>query len=213
MIYRLDRETHTHFIDGHSVPSVTGIIDACGLVSPFCKNDAAAQRGQNGHLLCQLCYSGEIEDWEVPEISRPWITAIRQFMEDFKIAPLLITLNVADLLAVEFPVWSKLGYAGIPDLLTDDLTLWENKFWSSISKQGLDNAGIQTAGYALAIKERLGITVKKRKAVIYNIDKSRPYEVRDLNDPSDLPVFIGALNVYKRLSLYQNLSVEDIQEE
>jgi hypothetical protein len=207
MGYSFNPDTHTHYVDGVPVPGVTSVIDAMGLISPFCKVPEAAERGRNGHTLCQLCYSGEIDDYNVPEVSRPWVCAILRFMRDFDIMPYEFD---ASKMAIEFPVWSKFGYAGIPDLLSADLTLWDNKFWGSIGKQSLGNAGIQTAAYAQAIKERHGITVKKRKVVIFNIDNSRPYEVRGLNDPSDLPVFMGALNVYKRLSQYQKMSTEDL---
>lgn len=203
MEYSFDKERHIHFLDGSPVPGVTSIIDAAGLVSSFCKNEAAAERGRNGHLLCQLVYSGEKLSWNIPKVSLPWIIAIERFVEEQKIVPSQI----------EFPVWSKLGYAGIPDLLTEDLTLFDNKFWSSINKQSLGNAGLQTVGYSLAINESYGIRVRKRAVVIFNIDKARPYTIRYLNDPADKPNFLSCLNVFKLRAKYEKFNFSDDSKE
>jgi hypothetical protein len=205
-VYEFDEKEHVHRLNGVIIPGLSALLDSAGLVSPWIKNDAAAERGSNGHLLCKMCYTGTQDDYTIPDASKPWVDAILRFMQDYKIVP-FETLAYGKI--VETPMWSIKGFAGIPDLLTEDLTLYDNKFWMAVVPSSKDNAGIQLAGYSELIAERLGVKVKKRRIVVFNIDKKHPYEVHELKDTTDLPLFQSCLNLWTRKAKYEKLTPID----
>jgi hypothetical protein len=191
MFYEYDPEKHEHFINSKKVPGITGVIDAAGFIPEFAKNEYRAQQGTIGHLMCMMVFCDELEAWDIPESNLKQLEVIKQFKKDFNIVP----FEHQGQKICELPMASKLGFAGIPDLLDSERRIWECKFWSSPNSHGVAVGGIQTAGQEILIKENLGLRSIKNRNIVHFMENR--YIIHKCTDPADLTVFMSALNCAK----------------
>jgi hypothetical protein len=147
---------HRYFADGRELPSVTQILDAAGMVSPFCKDEEARSRGSQVHEFCAIDDVTPLDLRKVPASLRGYLKAWRRYRIDTGFMPTLIEHRV-DSLAV--------GYSGRFDRLgtmpgQTILTLLDIK----TSKTGTiaDYVRLQLAAYAMAYQDT---TVFDRKTV------------------------------------------------
>lgn len=94
---------HRYFADGVELPSVTQILDAAGLVSPFCRDAEAAWRGSEVHRLCAIDDRNGLDMRTVPASLCGYVRAWRKYRQDSGFSHSLIEWRVDDL---------KHGYSG-----------------------------------------------------------------------------------------------------
>lgn len=136
-------ETHTYYVDGVKVPSVTQLVAPLGddydepddLMEQAL--DAAADRGvtMHGYLEHRL-QGGSREDYELPDAYEVYADGADLLLSEHEIAPL----------CVETPLPGD-GFAGTPDLVCDfdgETAILDYKFVSQIAKT---KVGAQLAGY------------------------------------------------------------------
>lgn len=136
---------HKYYADGKELPSVTTILDAAGLISPYCKDEEARYRGSRIHEYTSLDDVSRLDFRKVPRHLRGYINAWRNFraISDFK--PTLIEHRVDCL---------ELGYSGRFDRLGKRKgqalsTLLDIK--TSNSGIAPDYARLQLAAYSYAL--------------------------------------------------------------
>lgn len=64
---RLDEE-HRYWLGEIRLPGVTGVLDACGLVSSFAKQERARLRGTLVHVACRYLMEGRLNWATIPQI-------------------------------------------------------------------------------------------------------------------------------------------------
>jgi hypothetical protein len=143
---QFDAERHIYSVDGRAIPSVTQILEACGVVDysylPPETRKMALARGSAVHLACQFDDEGDFDEASAPELL-PYVEAWRRFCAE----------QGMTFLDIERRVYSaKYGYAGTLDRIgtngRDDLCLIDLKTNSS---EGW--VRLQTAAYAGALDE------------------------------------------------------------
>lgn len=137
---RFDEERHKYWLGPVELPSVTGILDRVGLVSPFAKNDEAAKRGQKVHLAGRYLLEGRLDWGTVGMNIMGYVVSLDRWIETTHF----------ELEACEVMVHHKfLMYAGTYDLkgmlpkygkVLFDLKTGSCELWHEL----------QTAGYELA---------------------------------------------------------------
>jgi hypothetical protein len=201
MNVRFEAEGHKYFIDDRPAPGVSEILDSAGFVSPFCKNELAADRGTSGHEWFAIVMRGEIDEYEVPESALWVVKAAEAFRNDLQVVPLNSRCGgeTTDrpVPVIEMCYGSKLGFAGTPDLVDNQFRLWDAKFWSSASPSSIKSARVQTAGYKRLVEENECIRIKARNVVHFHQSYQSGYRAIPLRDKIDESIFISALNCYK----------------
>ena len=141
-------EKHEYCVNGKFVPCVSDIISVYGKDidegdDVELKIDAAAERGTVCHHILAQYLSG-CDDVEYPSEYEPYVDAIRLFLSEHSIKPILI----------ETPVYcERYGYAGTPDLLCEFdglLAVVDYKFVSQIAKTKVK---AQVNAYCIAYEE------------------------------------------------------------
>lgn len=136
-------DTHTYYVDGKAVPSVTQLVAPLGEDFSEVEEmlggrlDNATERGTLTHgYIAHRLMGGEIDDYELPHEYEPYVAAVELFLAEHHIAPGLI----------EEPLYAD-KFAGTPDLVCifdGNLSILDYKFVSTISKS---KVGAQLAGY------------------------------------------------------------------
>lgn len=142
-------ETHTYIVDGKEIPSVsqilqkTGISDISGIPPEVLEK--ARMFGSSVHKFCELSDKGELDQYEI----QPEVMLCLMSWERFKAE------NDVEIIEIEKPYYSHLGYCGTIDRLAKvggKLTVIDIKTSSSVQK----SAAIQLAAYSLFfIEERV----------------------------------------------------------
>lgn len=94
---------HRYFTNGKEMPSVTQILDAAGLISPFCRDEEARYRGSKVHEFCAVDDVTRLDFRKVPVDLRGYLRAWRRYRLDTGFTPHLIEHRVD---------CSNYGYAG-----------------------------------------------------------------------------------------------------
>lgn len=139
-----DDASHRYYADGKEFPSVTTILNAAGLITDFCKQDSAADRGRAVHEFTACDDMNPLDLGNVPEALRGYLQAWRKYRIDTGFAPDLIEYRVDNLVH---------GYSGRFDRMgtrrgTKLPVLLDIK--TSIAGQIPSYARLQLAAYALA---------------------------------------------------------------
>jgi hypothetical protein len=144
-----DRD-HAYYADGRERISVTQVLDKCGLISQFCRDEEAAKRGNMVHKLTAADDQQRLDFRKVPVVYRGYLTAWRQFRKDVKFVPELIEHRIDD---------STYGYAGRLDRFGNGIVL---DIKTSIQGTVADYVRYQLVAYAHALHAN---QVLKRLAV------------------------------------------------
>lgn len=140
-----DESTHTYYIDGKPVPSVTQLVAPMGKDLNDLEDDyylelaveAAAERGTVLHAyIAHRLTGGEAEDFEMPSEYQSYADSVELFLSEHDVKPWII----------ETPLYGD-GYAGTPDLVCEmdgQAAIVDYKFVSQITKS---KVGAQLGGY------------------------------------------------------------------
>lgn len=182
-----NQETHQYFIDGVEFPSVTTIlkpIQNFGMVAPDVLA-RAAEFGRNVHTATEYYDRGTLDEDTLHEALVPYLNGWKKFLAE---KPMKFHLN-------EFKVFSlKYGYAGTLDRV--GLFIVDGKVVLIDIKTGMETRsfGPQTAAYASAVEEMLGLKVHKRFTVRL---LPNDYRLIPHKSKNDFNIFKCCLGVYK----------------
>lgn len=193
---RFDDATHTYWVEGQRLPSVTQILEAEGFISSYCKDDEAAEYGNNVHLMVSLDVHGRLdEDSLDPGLRNPF-TGWRLFRGEW---PHLSPIKEY----VEEPLYHhRLLYAGTPDL-----PMWMRSGRSrqlvviDVKTTATPQAHheLQTAAYEPLLRQELKIRpdATTLRAALYLSHKSHKYRLIWHENGGDQGVFMGVYNAYR----------------
>lgn len=161
MTLEFDETTHTYWVDGRPVPSITQIVAPLGKDYDEPDDDhleitieAAAERGTALHAyIAHRLNGGEAESFELPDDYAGYADAADLFLSEHNIEPLLI----------ETPLCCG-EFAGTPDLVAEldgETAIIDYKFVSALAKS---KVGAQLGGYLELCVEN-GIEPQKLAAV------------------------------------------------
>ncbi len=188
---QFDETTHTYTVDGQSLPSITTVIEACGLVdySMLSQEDLAfyQDRGTALHQATWFLDEGDLDEDGVDKDTLPRLKAWRKFRRDLTFRTLLIEKRMYD------PIY---GFAGTPDRVVE---FPDGRRGVIELKTGAIQKAValQTAAQVKLVREKNETTLR-RLAVHLKADGE--YSVREFHTrdyPADLSVFLSALSVYK----------------
>ena len=175
--FNFDKESHTYFLDGRVIPSVTQILAKSGILDNRFFKAGAAERGTSVHEQCERIANGlEIE------AENGYTSAFRSFLNDSKIEPV----------EIETQYYSKLGFAGTLDLIAvfrGELVLIDIK--TGIYQEWWQ---LQLAGYSLLIGNE---NIRRFSLGIKENGKYKFSEYQ--NKKEDTAGFLSAFETYKQL--------------
>ena len=179
-------DDHFYEFNGQEYPSVTAIL---GCIRDFSQVrtitlEAARAFGENVHRACHLWSLGTLNEDKLSDPLKPYLAAWKRFIDE----------SSAIVIASEKSVLStKYGYAGTPDCM---LQMPKSIVLPDLKSTGIPPAtvGAQTAAYAHAYKEMIGIA-PRRACILLRGDGSYSMTVR--RDPADWSLFLSCLNVWK----------------
>jgi hypothetical protein len=176
-------ESHTYTVGGRTVPHVTGILKAAGLVDDRWFTEWARQRGTAVHVACHLWNSGDLDEATVDE-------RIAGYLDGWRRAVSELGLVVKE---SEKLVYSKTySFAGTVDVVAE----LGGKNCIIDIKTGDPGriAGVQLAGYEVALADTLfGKEVMRRFAVRLFDDGT--YAVTEYTNFKDRACFMAALTI------------------
>lgn len=183
-------ELHEYRLDGNVVPSVTQVLEPVRLETGG--SDAQREyKRQIGKALDAAIQLSERQDLDYSTLSPevlPYFEAWLAFKRDTGFRPLLLQPKVYS---------RKLRFAGtldllgtrVPDSLNPDELIDTKCTWAMDQVTAL-----QTAGYAIAALESLGIRTKKRAGL--QLLRDGKYKYHPFNDPNDEHVFKACLSIH-----------------
>lgn len=197
MELRYDPETHSYFVGLVQVPSVTQILDGAGLISPFCKDDEAAEFGTNFHLVMTFKLFGKLGTVDQKFIDNGWMAAIDKFFDEQQPTPFISPLRGVSrkLFSQRYGYAGELDFVGMIRRFKNRLALCDWKTISQADKHAIRNCELQTAGYEQLFKEYESYSGKISRAMVHFFPGD--YRIYELNDPAAWPVFHGALALKK----------------
>ncbi len=189
---QFDEAAHAYSVDGVDYPSITKVIEACGLVdySMLSQEDLRFYQDRGTALHNATWYSDEgdlnastMDDFEVKPRLQAWL----KFRRDLPFRTLLIEKRMYD------PIY---GFAGTPDRVVE---FPDGRRGVIELKTGAIQKAValQTAAQVKLVREKNETTLR-RLAVHLKADgeySCREFHVRDY--PADLSVFLSALSCYK----------------
>ncbi len=188
---QFDAASHTYTVDGQSLPSITTVIEACGLVdySMLSQEDLAFYQDRGTALHNATWYSdeGDLNAGTMDPEVKPRLQAWLKFRRDLPFQTLMIEKRMYD------PIY---GFAGTPDRVVE---FPDGRRGVIELKTGAIQkaAALQTAAQVKLVREKNETTLR-RLAVHLKADgeySCREFHVRDY--PADLSIFLCCLNLYK----------------
>jgi hypothetical protein len=185
-----ERDTSAYRVGGVRVPSVTEVLDLAGFSEftgiPRLVLENAANRGKWAHHYCERIIHGEVLDLAaVPSEVLPRLEAFRAFLHESQFVAAEVEIAC---------VSTRYRYAGTIDLVgllpAAGMSLIDVKLPISPSPAW----ALQTAGYAFAYHESVGVSVDARFALQLR-DDGRYRLVHHSDDVDDLHDFLAALRV------------------
>ena len=170
-----DPDKHIYTYRGETLLSVTQVLDICGLISPFCKDDAAATKGTYVAQATHYYDEGDLDVENLNDQLLPYVFAWKQFKVD----------SNCRIIAAEERVWHPhFMFAGTLDrrlILRDleailDIKTGQPEPWHAL----------QTAGYAECFDRPLS-----RYSLYLRPDGG--YKLKKHENTDDGEVFFGCL--------------------
>lgn len=189
--YRFDEATHTYYIDERPVPSVTQVM--ADMIPGWRAADWYLQRGRAVHACAAMVAQGL--EFEHDERIAGQVAACRQFYR------VVYGGILPTFVPVEFAVYSRqYQYAGTLDLLA---SFRKSPTLVDFKATLTDAVPIQLAGYAIALNERDGFSVKFGMGVQLNEDGTyKCSEVYDLRRyKAEWLALLTTYNVRRRLKI------------
>jgi hypothetical protein len=180
-----DDTTHTYFIDGIKVPSVTQVLRAGGVATEQYMDRFAADRGSAVHLACSMHLNGDLDPASLDYRLVPYVSAFKRFVAISKWQPIhteKIVYSTQYGYAGRIDLYGKLnGHYALIDIKTGSIPAW---------------VGVQLSAYILAglwCEVIAGQYCKRYSLLLTNKDTFRLVE----STGNDLPVFLSALEKTK----------------
>lgn len=175
--FRFDKDTHTYWLGVARLPSVTQILDAVGLISPYGKRQDAAVRGTLVHLASQYIFENRLNREQLDDQLKGYAKSLDLWIQGsgFQARHCEVSGYHKELL-----------YAGSWDV---DGMLPPHGEWLIDLKSGVPSAWhkYQTAAY----KGILGRPV--HRGALYLQKSGKPAKFRLHDDPQDWPKFVSFL--------------------
>ena len=201
----LEQETHIYRLDGVATPSVTQVLKAMGLTQWYPPNPTYRQRGDAIHKASALMVQGRLALEADGTVSLKTDARIRGYVESFRkwaartgFKPSLIEQGV---FSRTWRVAGSLDYFGPVD---GKYTIVDLKS----GEPGKPAAALQTAGYAVLLKECLGLQTQHRIALRLDPDGGDPEPFEYTNMAEDVRHFLSAVSVYHLRAQYGLLEKE-----
>jgi len=177
-----DPERHAYTVDGAAVPSVSRICDIVDPPSSFYRPEHAT-RGKYVHSACEYADAGVLREDLLDPALTEYVNAWKNFRRD----------TGAEVLSSETVVASKYGYAGRLDRLLKIPTSGIGVVDIKSGDPGI-RGPLQTAAYAQAAKETLGVVADWRACV--QLTPAGTYKVHHYDEERDLDAFLSALHLF-----------------
>ena len=181
-----DPDTHTYTLGGRRLPSVTQVLDPLGSYAgiPLDVLERKADIGDAVHLASEMYDRGELDIGSVPKEIAGYFAGWVKFREESKFR----------IDHIEARVWAKKhGFAGTADRLGSfgkHLAVFDIKCTAVL----MPTVSLQLAAYQLAATHSLSYAAKERFAVL--LKPSGEYSLHEFKDPTDVSVFISALQLF-----------------
>lgn len=185
-----DDEHHAYTLGGRTLPSVTTVLTALGIVDisgiPAHRLEFGRQRGTAAHLAIRFANEGRLDAASLDAMIEPYLFAWERFCSstygDF--TPELVEVPLCD---------ATRGFAGTPDVVGP----MQGQRTVIDVKVGAYRAGyaVQTAGYKLLCQAN-GTLVAARVVVCLHADGT--FKVHPSTDRMDEHEFLAALLCYQR---------------
>jgi hypothetical protein len=186
-----DEASHTYWLDGVAVPSVTTIIRPLApdfSVIPPDVLEAKRLLGTSVHTACELDDLGELDDESTDPRVMGYVGAWRAFRRDRGVT---IVANEC-----------RLAHAGLRFAGTLDRVVAEpsGEFWLLDLKTSADpvpSYGVQLAGYALLLEVADFAVPRSMKRATVHLRGDGTYKLQAFNDPNDDAAFRACLALYQ----------------
>lgn len=189
MTFTFDRESHSYFLDGERLPSVTEILKVLGdeyAGVPAHVLERKRQIGAAVDAAITLDINGELDEDSIHPDWCGYFAGFRKFWRDEWLKP-------EHVVVLQKPGYcSKRKYAGTPDvnlMLRGRASVVD---WKCTFKL-MPTVGPQTAGYALMQYGEDGLTIPR---YALQLREDGNYRLHELKDRNDFTVFCAALTVY-----------------
>jgi predicted transcriptional regulator of viral defense system len=101
-----DAETHTYYVNGEVVPSVTQVLHAAGIIDTQWFTEFGRWRGSAVHKATHYFDEGDMDRRTLDPIVKPFVADWKEFREKTKFTPTMIEKPYYD---------ATYGYCGTPD--------------------------------------------------------------------------------------------------
>lgn len=183
-----DPSTHSYFLDGKPIPSVTEILREAGMYQNVKKSDTwdeyYLKRGEYVHLACRFVLEEKLDEDQLHEDLKPYVAAFREFVRD--------TGFLAHI--IEQPMrHTEYRFGGTPDL-AGQFKSKDSPYCVIDIKSGSPNRAhqIQTAAYAILLRHNYKWHGMNRYALYLGPGKYKLVA----HTGADEKVFMAALTLY-----------------
>ena len=187
-----DPAAHRYTLDGVELPSVTQVLKINGLVPEYPGGDFYKKRGTAAHAACASLARGTLSLEPDGSVSLKTDSRIRGFVESFRRWLRLSGFQIKLIeTTIHSPTWLVAGtvdYYGTIDgkgIVVDLKT----------GKPARPAADLQTAAYALMLKEIHNLPVHDRITLCLDPDGGTPEEQSYENMAEDMRHFLSALSI------------------
>ncbi len=195
-VLTLEPKSHQYYLDGAPIMGVSGVLNKLGFYDfRFVSKEDLEYKRQIGaavHYATHLYDTGKLNMASVDPVVMPYLEAWILFRKDTN----------CEVLYSELPVYSKVRRFGgtLDKVIRWDgaIVLPDIKATAGVAKV----IALQTAAYALALKESYGVTAQKRCAIQLKPEKSgKPYQVVWFDKKVDESVFLSCLHIAGYMNL------------
>lgn len=180
--------THSYFLKGKELLSVTTVLDRAGITDfekvPIDLLERARIFGEYSHKVCELDDKGILDESSVDPQLLPYLEGWRKFKAE----------KVSEILHIEIPVYSKLGYAGTLDRIyrdkNGDLCLGDIKSCTTLEAAAV---ALQTAAYSYAFEKLYKMKIRHRVGI--QLIGGNEYHSETYKKRTDFDYFMAALKV------------------
>lgn len=180
---RFDEVKHEYWLGPIQLPTVTGILDRVGLVSPFAKNADAAKRGQHVHTAGRYLLEKRL-DWSTVGMNiMGYVVSLDRWIEATRFEVEACEVMVYHRFLMFAGTFDLKGYLPKYGKCLFDMKTGQHERWHCE----------QTAGYELANgghSKRGCLHLQKNGSMAKFVEH---------RDRSDRAMFVSCLNVYRRL--------------
>ena len=175
-------EGHIYTVDGKSIPSVTTILKACGLIDTTWFTEGATTRGTYVHQATELLDRDDLDESSLDPVLTPYVDAYRRFKQETGFVIDDIEKRVHN---------ATYGYAGTLDRTGTFIGDKTKSIIDIKTGQPAKWHGVQLAAYALCF----GSEVLNRYGLY--LSNTGSYKLERFKDRQDANIWLACLTLYK----------------